>query len=234
MPETTNIFKKAKTIKKKARILLRGTSGGGKTTSALILASSLGKKIALIDTEKMSSLHNASRFNFDVVDYNELSGNNHTPRGYIKMIDIAEQQGYEVVIIDSFSHVWMGEGGILEIVENIAKTKYKGNTRAAWKDGNQLYQSLVNKVLLGNNMHILVTGRTKQAYEMVEKKVIKRGMDLQQRDGLDFEFDIALDFSNDKPGFALREKDRTGIVPEEGVMVDDAFGKVVANYFNGD
>lgn len=225
-------FKKATQVKKKARILFRGTSGSGKTTSALTVANVLGKKIALVDTEKMSSLHNASKFNFDVVDYNELSNNNHTPKGYIKLIQMAEDQGYEVLIIDSFSHVWMGQGGILEIVDNLTQTKYKGNSYRAWNEGNQLYQELINKILLGNNMHILLTGRTKQAYELEGGKVHKKGMDLQQRDGLDYEFDIALDFSNDKPGFALPEKDRTGLVPSEGVMVDKSFAETISKYFN--
>lgn len=227
-----NVFKKAKSTKKKARILCRGTSGGGKTTSALILAESLGKKVALVDTEKMSSLHNASKYEFDVVDYNELSNNNHTPKGYIKVLSMAEEAGYDVLIIDSFSHVWMGEGGILEIVDNLTASKYKGNSYRAWADGNRMYQELINKILLGNNMHIILTGRTKQAYELANGKVTKKGMELQQRDGLDYEFDIALDFSNEKPGYALPEKDRTGIVPHEGIMIDKKFADKIAAYFN--
>lgn len=228
----SNIFQKAKLDAKKWRVLLRGTSGSGKTTSALILASQLGKKIALVDTEKLSSAHNAKKFDFDVVDYNDLMKNNHKPAGYIRVIEVAEEAGYDVLIIDSFSHVWMGQGGILDIVDSLTNTKYKGNSYRAWSEGNQLYQGLIDKILFGNNMHIILTGRTKQAYELANGKVIKKGMALQQRDGLDYEFDVVLDFSSEKPGYAIPEKDRTDLFAKEGEMVTKSTGEKMNEYYS--
>jgi hypothetical protein len=233
-----NVFKKAELAQKKARILFRGTSGSGKTTSALIIANELkGKgRIALVDTEKLSSTHNAKKFDYDVVDFDGSTGTGHHPDRYIKLIEIAEANKYSVLIIDSFSHVWMGRGGILDIVASLTNTKYNGNSQRAWNDGNALYQKLIDKIMFGNNMQILLTGRTKQGYEWTEengkKKLMKVGMELQQRDGLDYEFDINLDFSNSKPGYAVPEKDRTGLFVPSGEMITAETGKRILNYFS--
>lgn len=228
-----NIFRKASLQKKKWRILLRGVSGSGKTRSALIIAKELaqGGKICLVDTEKLSSTHNAKLFDFDVVDYNELTKNNHAVSGYIKMIDMAQEMNYSVLIIDSFSHSWIGKGGILETVQSLAETKYRGNTYRAWNDGNALYQSLIDKIFFGNDMHIILTGRTKQAYELSDGKVTKRGMELQQRDGTDYEFDISLELSQERPGYAIPDKDRTGLFDKTGEMITTETGKKLINYY---
>jgi shikimate kinase len=45
-------FTKAERKKAKLKLNLNGASGSGKTYSALVLASSLGKKIAVIDTDQ--------------------------------------------------------------------------------------------------------------------------------------------------------------------------------------
>ena len=60
-----NIFQKATKTKSKLRCAIFGPSGSGKTYSALSIASGLGKKIALIDTEHFSASKYADKFNFD-------------------------------------------------------------------------------------------------------------------------------------------------------------------------
>lgn len=229
-----NPFKKAVKEGKKARIILKGTSGSGKTRSALEIAKALSpnKKIALVDTEKGSSKHYADLADFDMIDYNDMLKNNHTPNNYLKLVEVAEKAGYEVLIIDSFSHVWMGNNGILDIVDNYTNTKYNGNSFRAWNDGNKLYQSLIDKIILGNDMHIILTARAKQEYELTGGKVVKKGLKMEQRDGLDFEVDMVLDFNIAKPGFAVSEKDRTRTIPAEGLMIDSDGAKVIADYFS--
>lgn len=235
------LFKKATLQTKKWRILLRGTSGSGKTTSALMLADALkGKdgKTALVDTEKMSSTHNAKRFDYDIVDFNTVTSNNHTVKNYIGIIDEAEKAGYAVLIIDSFSHAWIGNNGILQQVESLTQTKYRGNSYRAWSEGNEMYQSLIDKILFGNNMHIILTARVKQAYEMTtnsegRKEVVKKGMEIQQRDGLDYEFDTVLNFDTAKVGYAIPEKDRTGIFEKNGEMITKDTGLKMLDYLSG-
>ncbi|SSS60281.1 hypothetical protein [Acinetobacter baumannii] len=60
-------FTKAERKKAKLKLNLNGASGSGKTYSALVLASSLGKKIAVIDTENESASLYANEFNFDTL-----------------------------------------------------------------------------------------------------------------------------------------------------------------------
>ncbi len=91
---------------------LAAASGGGKTKSALELASGLSPsgKIGFIDTEARRALHYAKDYNFFHSDMRPPF----TPDKFIEGIHAAEAAGMEVVIIDSASHEYDGEGGILD------------------------------------------------------------------------------------------------------------------------
>lgn len=93
-----------------------GPSGSGKTFSALRLASGLscGKRFAVIDTESRRSLHYADKFMFDHADLAAPF----RPDAYTEAIQSADKAGYPVIVVDSFSHEWAGEGGILDWAEN--------------------------------------------------------------------------------------------------------------------
>ncbi len=60
-------FKKAVKAKQKLRLAIDGVSGSGKTYTALSVASGLGGRIAVIDSEHGSSELYADRFDFDVL-----------------------------------------------------------------------------------------------------------------------------------------------------------------------
>ena len=59
-------FKKATKEQAKLRLALFGVSGSGKTYTALRIATGLGGKIAVIDTERNSACKYSDRFDFDV------------------------------------------------------------------------------------------------------------------------------------------------------------------------
>jgi hypothetical protein len=82
-----------------------GISGGGKTYSALSIASHLGKSIAHIDTEHGSASKYADLFTFDTCELTSFH-----PQNYIDAINAASGS-YDVLIIDSLSHAWMGKDG---------------------------------------------------------------------------------------------------------------------------
>src|SRR3990172_8628166 len=105
-------FAPATKEKSKARIALIGPSGSGKTYTALSLAAGLGSAIGLIDTENGSASKYADDFKFSTLSLTEFS-----PATYVEAIKAAEQAGFDVLIIDSLSHAWMGRGGALEMVE---------------------------------------------------------------------------------------------------------------------
>ena len=117
------MFQKAVKYEAKLRLAIAGPSGAGKTYTALAVATSLGSRVALVDTEHGSASKYADLFDFDVM---ELAPPFHPDR-FGDAISMAADEGYDVVVLDSVSHAWNGTGGALELVDEIA-IKYKGNT----------------------------------------------------------------------------------------------------------
>ena len=160
----------------------------------------------MIDTERGSGELYAHLMNYDVAPLTPP----YIPERYIALIREAEQAGYDVLIIDSLSHAWTGEGGVLDMHEKAA-TAAKGNSWAAWREVTPLHNALVD-AMLGANLHIIATMRTKTAYEVTDsdgkKKPIKVGLAPVQRDGMEYEFTAVLDLTVDAH-IATASKDRT-------------------------
>jgi energy-coupling factor transporter ATP-binding protein EcfA2 len=185
-------FEPATKDQAKARIALAGPSGSGKTWTSLTVAQALGEKVAVIDTERGSASKYASDFKFD-----RLNMNRYDPRDLAKALAAAAQAGYEVVIVDSLSKFWSGSGGMLEQVDNAAKRGYGGNSFGGWKEARPMESAMV-EALLSYPGHVIVTMRTKTAYEIIEdergrKVPTKLGLKPEQRDGIEYEFDIVGD-----------------------------------------
>jgi len=92
---------------------LIGPSGGGKTFSAMRLAAGIcgtGRRFAVIDTEAGRAKHYAERFQFDHADLMPPF----RPDTYLAAIQAADKAGYPAIVVDSCSHEWSGEGGILD------------------------------------------------------------------------------------------------------------------------
>lgn len=216
-------FTKAKRKKAKLRLALTGPSGSGKTWGALQIAKGLGGRIACIDTEKGSASLYEHIVDFDVL---ELSAP-FTPERYIAAINAAEKSGYDVLIIDSASHEWSGSGGMLEINEEIARARYRGNTWSAWSDTTPRHRAFLD-AMLQSSMHIICTGRSKTETAQTEnagkKSVVKLGMKTEQRDGFEYEFTVVLDIIHDGH-FAVASKDRTGLFTGETKKITEETGQ---------
>lgn len=202
------MFQRAQRKKARLRLALCGPSGSGKTYSALLLAQGLGGRIALIDTERGSGELYAHLCEYDVCQLTPPF----TPDSYIRAIHEAEKAGYATIIVDSLSHAWAGQGGLLEEVD---KRKGKGNDFTAWREITPQHNALVN-ALLQSPAHIVATMRSKTAYVMEEQE--RNGRKIQvpkkvglapvQRDGMEYEFTLVLDIAVDSH-FAESSKDRT-------------------------
>lgn len=109
--------RKAEKRRVKVKLGLQGPSGSGKTWAALALANHIwpGARICLIDTENDSSLLYADRWEFDQIPL----GPPFTSERYKQCIEMIVRDGYDVGIIDSISHQWDGEGGILRRKEEL-------------------------------------------------------------------------------------------------------------------
>lgn len=202
-------FAKAIRRKSRLRLALTGPSGSGKTYGALQIAIGLGGKIAVIDTEKGSASLYSHMAEFDVLELLPP----YTPERFIEAVQAAEDAGYGTLIIDSITHEWSGVGGCLELVDGIAKAKYKGNSWSAWNDITPRHRDFLDTILR-SSMHIIATMRSKTETSQVEengrKKVLRLGMKAEQRDGSEYEFTTVLDLVHDGH-FAVASKDRTGL-----------------------
>lgn len=207
-------FQKAERKKSKLRLALTGPSGSGKTYGALLTAKGIGGRIAVIDTEKGSASLYSDIVDFDVL---ELSAP-YTPERYRQAVQLAVNNGFNVIIIDSITHEWSGAGGCLELNDEIAKAKFKGNTWSAWSETKARHRALIDD-LLACPAHIIVTMRSKTETTQAEvngrKQVQKLGMKAEQNDGIEYEFTTVLDLIHDG-NFAQPSKDRTGLFPPNG------------------
>lgn len=189
------MFQKAVKFQAKLRLAIAGPSGSGKTFTSLAIATALGGRIALVDTEHGSASKYADLFDFDVLN---LDAPFHPDR-FVEAIRAAQAAGYQIVILDSLSHAWSGPGGVLELKEQFARLR-QYNDYTAWGPAGELQNKLV-QAILGSDMHIIATMRSKTSYAMDEvtedgrkrTKVVKQGMAPIQRDGFEYEFDVFLD-----------------------------------------
>ncbi len=217
------MFKKAERKQAKLRLALAGPSGSGKTMSALLMAKGLGGRIAVIDTEHGSASLYADIADFDVLELHAP----YSPERYAEAITAAEQAGYSVLIIDSYSHEWTGSGGCLESNEKLAHQKFKGNTWAAWNETTPRHRKLTDKILT-SPLHIICTMRSKTETVQGEgKKVIKLGMKSEQRDGTDYEFTVVLDITHDGHA-AIASKDRTKLFDQPEVISEETGRRLLA------
>ncbi|MEO0601412.1 MAG: AAA family ATPase [Myxococcota bacterium] len=203
-----SLFQKARRTDSRLRLALLGPAGSGKTFTALRIAHGMiqsGERVAVIDTEHASSTLYAGEdnpdggpFDFDVLDLAAMpGGGRYSVEKYLTAIKGAAQSGYPVLIIDSLSHAWAGEGGLLDFVHERSLRSKSKNSFTGWRDATPLHNRLV-EAILGYPGHVIATLRTKVQW-VVEKdekgQSVPRKVGLQpiQREGLDYEFTVVAD-----------------------------------------
>lgn len=180
----------------KLRMVLDGPSGAGKSYTAMALATVLagGEPFAVIDSETGSSDRYADIFTFDRLNLDAP----YSPEHYIEAIKLAESCGYAALVVDSITHEWRGPGGVLAEVDRIGAAKYRGDRFRAWADVTPRHNAFI-AAMTGARLHIIVTMRSKMGYQVesdAHGKVLgikKVGMEPEQRDGIEYEFDVVGD-----------------------------------------
>lgn len=122
-----------------------GGTGSGKTFSALRIAKGIAGpkgRIAAIDTEARRMSHYADHFQFDVSDMAPPF----RPERFAQAAEDAERAGYSVLVIDSFSLEWVGEGGVLEWHDQIAGDDPKKNMQA-WIKPKTAHKAMIQSFL---------------------------------------------------------------------------------------
>lgn len=221
-------FKKAERKSVKIKLAVTGPTGSGKTYSALRLAKGLGGKVAVIDTENGSASLYSDHFDFDVLDLKPPF----TTEKYIDAINDAEKAGYNTILIDSLTHAWAGEGGLLEQKAQL-DLKPGSNQWTNWGPIDKKDQALKN-AFLHSSCHVIATMRSKMEYAQTEsngkKKIEKVGLAPIQRDGLSYDFTIVFDCWMDHQ--AEVSKDRTGLFAGKVFTITEETGGILLTWIN--
>ena len=159
-------------VREGARIVLgvSGVSGSGKTYTALQIAWGLANgdasKVGLLDTEnKRGSLYSDILVNKDKQVQQFLIGDLYapfSPQRYAEAIKEFQEAGVQVLVVDSASHEWEGEGGCEDIADD-------GGKVANWKKAKREHKRFMN-TLLTCDMHIIVCLRAREKTSFVDPK----------------------------------------------------------------
>ena len=210
-------FKPATREASYARIALSGPSGAGKTYTGLALSTALSDRVAVIDTERGS----ASKYvglnggQFDTVQPDSFS-----PLSRVDLLGMAAGAEYGCVLIDSLSHYWMGADGMLEQADRRAKN---GNTFSGWKEVRPEERRMIDAIVAFPG-HVVVTMRSKTEYVIEEndrgkKAPRKVGLKPEQRDGIEYEFDVVGDLDHDNTLTVVKSRIHTlakAVIPMPG------------------
>lgn len=147
----------------KVVIGIAGPSGSGKTYTALKIARGMvdsPKEIGLLDTEnRRGSLY------ADILDGKFLIGDlfaPFSPSRYRQAIKEFQDAGVKVLVIDSASHEWEGDGGCEEIAAASGKM-------ANWKLAKSEHKKYMSG-LLQSDMHIIVCIRAREKTSFSDPK----------------------------------------------------------------
>lgn len=206
----------------KARVLISGAAGSGKTMAALELASALGSRVAVIDTENGSAALYSDKYKFEMLNLQPP----YPPEDFVQAIKVAENSGFDVIVVDGITPEWSGSGGCLDL-----HTKLGGRFQD-WAKITPRHRSFIQKILECST-HIICTCRSKQGYAMDEqsKKVTKLGMAPEQRDGLDYEMTLVFNIIN-QTHLAEATKDRTGLFDGKQFLISKNTGLEILDWLN--
>jgi len=207
-------IRKATRKKAKLRLGISAPTGAGKTYSSLLIASGIGQKVGLIDTENGSgdlyaedkTIKEALPEGYDIINLSAP----YDPQKYLDAIKAFETSGYDVIIIDSLSHAWSGAGGLLD--KQGKEADRSGNSYVAWRKITPQHNALVDAIIQSSS-HIIACLRAKTEYvqeknEQGKTIVRKVGLAPVMRDGIEYEFTVFGELDQTHTFHA--SKDRTG------------------------
>jgi hypothetical protein len=236
----TFIFRKAVREDVGLIIGLIGPSGGGKTYTAMRLASGManGAKFCVIDTEAGRAKHYADQFKFDHGDLKPPF----RPAAYADAIHAADAQGYKVIVVDSMSHEWAGEGGILDWQDE-ELTRMAGDNwqrreackMAAWIKPKMQHKQMAQR-LLQVRAHLILCFRAEEKVEMVKgddnkTKIVPKGWVPICEKNLPYELTLSMLLTPDAPGvpkpIKLQEQHRA-LFPAGQPITEDTGRRIAA------
>lgn len=221
-------IRKAERRKAKLRLGIAAPSGAGKTWGALKIAFGLGGKIGMVDTEHGSGDLYAHLGEYDIISLAAP----YTCERYVEAIRAFEAAGYTTIIIDSLSHAWAMEGGLLQ--KHATESQKTNNSYTAWRNVTPQHNALV-EAMLQSKCHIIATMRAKQEYATEKndqgKTIVRKlGLAPVQREGMEYEFTAFIDI--DSSHNATSSKDRTSLLDGRMFQINEDTGKLLLEWLN--
>lgn len=221
------VFVEATKEQARLRLALTGPPGSGKTYTALNIAKHFPGPVAVIDTEHGSASKYAHLFKFKTLRLTDFS-----PEKYVAAIRAAEAAGFKTLIIDSLSHAWAGKNGALEQVDRLGAASRGGKFQGGWGKVTPMQNAMI-EAIVGSSMHVIATMRTKMAYDIQQAgdgktKPVKLGLAPVQREGVEYEFDVVIDMTQDNAGVVTKTRCpelNEGVFPKPGRDVADTLLK---------
>jgi hypothetical protein len=225
---------------------LAGGTGSGKTYSAFRIAKGIAgdRPFAVVDSEAGRAKHYADQFRFDHGDLKAPF----RPDAYVEAIEAADSAGYPVIIVDSMSHEWAGDGGVLDWQEE--EFERLGNRDAvkllSWSKPKQSHKRMVTR-LLQCRAHLILCFRAEPHVEMTKddkgKTVIKPKQGFTGYNGwfpvtekmLPFELTVSFMLMAEQPGIGRPIKlqaQHKGMFPA-GAALDEDSGRRIAEWARG-
>jgi hypothetical protein len=220
-------IKKATKVSKKLRCLITGLTGSGKSFGSLLLAKGLTNngKVLVFDTENGRAslkvgMPELEGFEYDVI---EVASQDVTSEDYIKAIELAEQNGYDAVILDSATHEW-------EYVKDLQQKL--GGRYTDWGKAKAGHHKFIKKVISAK-VHVIITARSDIKHEQQEvngrKQVVKLGLGTQQNGNFPYEMDFVFDIQ-DRAHNCVCDKSEGGLFSEPLFVITPATGALLAQY----
>lgn len=159
----TFTFRPAKREKIPLLLGVAGGTGSGKTYSALRLARGIakGERFGFIDTENGRGQHYADEF--PEMQHGAIEAP-FRPAAYAEAIEAADKL-FSVIVVDSASHEWAGDGGCLDWQEELMRGE-ESRRLMSWIEPKKAHKRMVTR-LLQVNAHVILCFRAEPKVEMV-------------------------------------------------------------------
>jgi hypothetical protein len=214
-----------------AKIALMAPSGGGKTYSALRLATGMleklkeldpdgskgllkNGKIIMVNSESSRGRYYANEFTYDITDITAPF----TPEKYVDYINEIVKLNYPILILDGTSPEWEGRGGCLEL------HRQAGGRYQDWGVVTPRHEKFLFAIA-DSPIHIIATMRGKDQYVMTSEEgnrstvsVKKLGIGAKQREGFEYEFTASF-LLDQATNMAIPQKDNTHLFENEGSFI---------------
>lgn len=222
-----------------SKVALTGSSGAGKTFTALTVATGMANKIkeltgreariAMGNTEESRGKYYANEFNYEITNMSEDTCG-FSPETFCDYIDFVVAQGFDILIIDSTTPEW-------EFCCDL-QLKYGGDFKA-WKNVTPRHNMFLRKIA-SSPIHLICTTRGKDQY-VIEKndngknQVKKLGVGGRQRDGFEYEFTCTF-MLDQETNYATVQKDNTHLFDTRNHLgrLTETDGEKIIEWCNSD